>query len=231
MSSRQKRKSPRKKTNSAVLANRINKLQMTGAACELTTDDITKFSETFDEKYSEPSNNFAWLESAVDLISCNPDVDESGTMIDTVLLAAANTFKQLLSSNSLKLRATECLALGLFTLKLLLYSDAHDSHQEKLKEKSWFELVELVADLQVPLVADFNLEESFTAVCSKFRTIEIVAKFVKTIAEEPKEKVMRAYCAKTYDDVLSFYAEIRNRLTFWRRSIRACLVINLYKGR
>ena len=32
--------------------------------------------------------------------------------------------------------------------------------------------------------------------------------------EEAKEKVMRAYCAKTYDDVLRFYAEIRTRLNF-----------------
>ena len=52
---------------------------------------------------------------------------------------------------SLSLKSPECLALGLFTLKLLLYSDAHDSHQERVKNQSWLELVELVADLQVPL--------------------------------------------------------------------------------
>ena len=42
---RQKRKNPKKRSNTIVANSRINKIQMSGAACELTTDDITKFCE------------------------------------------------------------------------------------------------------------------------------------------------------------------------------------------
>ena len=102
------------------------------------------------DNHENGSNSFAWLATAIDLIATNPD-ELSGTLIDTVLLAAANTFTMLLATNSLKLNASGCLSMGMFTLRLLLYADTHDQCQARVKQRAWSQLIELVADLQVPL--------------------------------------------------------------------------------
>ena len=145
-----------KTRNNTQVANRINKIHMASAACELTTDDITKFcnidskSQSMGDNHENGSNSFAWLATAIDFIATNPD-ELSGTLIDTVLLAAANTFTMLLATNSLKLNVSGCLSMGMFTLRLLLYADTHDQCQARVKQRAWSQLIELVADLQVPL--------------------------------------------------------------------------------
>ena len=83
--------------------------------------------------------------------------------------------------------------MGLFILKLLLYSDSHDLHQEETKRKNWIETVELVADLQVPLMTSFSFDESFENISSKSEEIKTLGRFLKSISEDNKEKRAQKY--------------------------------------
>ena len=100
--------------------------------------------------------------------------------------------------------------MGLFILKLLLYSDTHDSHQAETKRKNWVETVDLVADLQIPIMTSFSFEESFENISQQSEEIDILGRFLKSISEEAKEKRALEYLAKSYEEVLHLYQEIHN---------------------
>ena len=97
--------------------------------------------------------------------------------------------------------------MGMFTLRLLLYADTHDQCQARVKQRAWSQLIELVADLQVPLIVDFDRDGALAIIAKSYPTIAIVDKFMTTMREESKEKRLLTYYATSYADVLRLYGE------------------------
>ena len=108
----------------------------------------------------------------------------------------------------MKLDKPELLTLGLFTIKLLLYSDTHDAYQKETKKRNWIETVEYVADLQVPLMTNCSYEDSFNSLAMKSDEIKILDRFLKSISEDSKERTAMDYYATNYEDVLKYYRGI-----------------------
>ena len=77
-------------------------MQLAGASCELTTDDLTKFM-TSSPHSSPPSpdnhdkfTDLKWISQVIQMILNNPD-DDIGNIIDSLLLSSANSFKALVA--------------------------------------------------------------------------------------------------------------------------------------
>ena len=77
-------------------------MQLAGASCELTTDDLTKFmSSSLHGSPPSPDNHdkftdLKWISQVIQMILNNPD-DDIGNIIDSLLLSSANSFKALVA--------------------------------------------------------------------------------------------------------------------------------------
>ena len=80
------------------------------------------------------------------------------------------------------------------------------------KMKNWIEILELITDLQVPLMSHFSFDETIELICKKSDDLNCLNKFLKSIHEEVKERKVRAYHASSYEDILRFYEEIKDHV-------------------
>ena len=133
-----------------------NKIQLAGATCELTTDDVTKInqndalsllkSSTNGETSSGTAGllNTKWIAPAIEMIiEGMNDLEEKGSsdlssLIDPLLLSSANLFKTIIQTNLMELDNHQRLAVGLFILKLLLYSEPDSNDQNQIDTKPGF---------------------------------------------------------------------------------------------
>ena len=134
-----------------------NKIQLAGATCELATEDVTKINQNdalsllkcHANGESGPSGtngllNTKWIAPAIEMIieGMNDSEDKStsdlSSLIDPLLLSSANLFKTIIQTNLMELDNHQRLAVGLFILKLLLYSEPDSNDQNQIDTKPGF---------------------------------------------------------------------------------------------
>ena len=131
-----------------------NKIQLTGATCELATDDVTKINQndalsllkcsTNGEASSGTAGllNTKWIAPAIEMIIEGMNDPEGSSdlssLIDPLLLSSANLFKTIIQTNLMELDNHQRLAVGLFILKLLLYSEPDSNDQNQIDTKPGF---------------------------------------------------------------------------------------------
>lgn len=130
-----------------------NKIQLTGATCELTTDDVTKINQNDALSLLKCSANSEagcsgsagllntkWIAPAIEMIiEGMNDSSDLGSLIDPLLLSSANLFKTIIQTNLMELDNHQRLAVGLFILKLLLYSEPDSNDQNQIDTKLGFQ--------------------------------------------------------------------------------------------